>query len=226
MPRTKRLALALAVASVLTVGPMAVGPAQAAPSHGTVQVAKASAVRDWAKRAYGSFATWKRTGTGDDLLTLPKSIKAAIVVAKTDGQSNFIVETLDSRNHMEDLLVNEIGTYSGTRVFGLETKSKARRLQISADGAWSVTLKPIASAPSLLSSKSGDGVYLFNKRAGALKIRHSGSSNFVVVQHTGGRFGWNLLVNEIGNYKGTVPTEGGPSVVEIEADGDWTTSFR
>jgi hypothetical protein len=227
VPVFTRMTIAAAITSALLLGStVAATPALAADAGASASTSHTSKVRAWAKTHYGTFKTWRRSGEGDDLLTLPKSVKAAIVQAHTDGESNFIVETLNSKNHQQDLLVNEIGTYSGTREFGLETKSKARRLKITADGEWTVVLKPVWKASALPKSHKGDGVYLFNKPAGALKLTHSGSSNFIVTQHTGGTYGWNLLANEIGRYRGTVPTEGGPSVIDVEADGRWTAHYR
>lgn len=232
MSHLRARALSITAAAALALGVVGSGvPASAAEqtsvASSSVQAAAAtSTVRTWAKRTYGTFTTWKRSGRGDNLLTIPTSVKAAVVVTTTDGESNFIVKALTSTNKYQDLLVNEIGAYSGTRVLGLEEKGKARRLQITADGAWTITLKPVWKASALPSSRTGDGVYLFNKRAGALKLTHAGSSNFVVWQHTGGRYGRDLLVNEIGTYKGTVPTQGGPSVIEVQADGRWTAQYR
>jgi hypothetical protein len=230
MPALRRAAIATAIASTVLLGSVSVAaPALAAPTSHSVVAQKAatkSKVRSWAERQYGTFTTWRRSGEGDDLLTLPKKVKAAVVTARTDGESNFIVETLNKKNHEQDLLVNEIGAYKGTSVFGLETKSKAKRLKITADGSWTIVVKAVWKTSGLPKSHTGDGVYLFNKPAGALKLTHTGSSNFIVTQHTGGTYGFDLLVNEIGHYRGTVPNDGGPSVVEVQADGHWTTHYR
>ena len=62
-----------------------------------------------------------------------------------NGTSNFAVWSLDSSFGMIDLLVNEIGSYSGRRmVHGgwFSQPELVRHLDIDADGAWSITASP------------------------------------------------------------------------------------
>ena len=67
-------------------------------------------------------------------------------------------------------------------------------------------------------------MYLYDGDAADWAIQHSGSKNFSVAQY--GETIPNLMVNEIGSYKGTVPAVGGPSVVTITADGKWTIKVQ
>jgi hypothetical protein len=85
-----------------------------------------------------------------------------------------------------------------------------------------IKIAPISTAPKLGSSVDGkrDKVFLYEGAAADFAITYKGSGNFVVLQ-VGGTFP-NLAVNEIGNYKGTVPFDEGPSVVTVTADGTWT----
>lgn len=48
-----------------------------------------------------------------------------------------MLQTLDASNQMSDLLVNEIGSYSGVVSYGLMGAESAM-LQITADGAWTI----------------------------------------------------------------------------------------
>jgi hypothetical protein len=70
------------------------------------------------------------TGTGDDVFYYKGATKAATFTH--DGSSNIAVHTFGTR---PDLLINEIGAYTGTVVWapGL--------YQVTADGNWSATLK-------------------------------------------------------------------------------------
>lgn len=180
-------------------------------------------VQDWADRTYGSFAEETLTGAGDDLIALPVGVNAGIVTATHDGGSNFVLSVLDASNQPTgDLLVNEIGSYSGTTAYGFTSFGEGTTVQVSADGNWSVTLAPISSAPAIASSGSGDAVFLYDGAAGKLTATHDGSSNFVVSEQTGDAFHFGLLVNEIGAYSGTVPLAAGPSVITVNADGGWT----
>jgi hypothetical protein len=180
-------------------------------------------VQSWADDTYGTFDTVTQSGTGDNLITLPEGAKAGIVTATHDGGSNFVINGLDASNASTgDLLVNTIGAYSGISVYGFNSFTDATTLEVKADGNWTITITPISTAPALVASGTGDGVYLFDGPAGKLTATHDGSSNFVVLEETGETFSLGLLVNEIGTYSGTVPLSSGPSVISVQADGNWT----
>ncbi|KAA6435966.1 NINE protein [Agrococcus sediminis] len=178
---------------------------------------------DWASDTFGTFEPLMQEGSGDTLIELPAS--AGFVTASHNGSANFIVQVLDANNESTgELLVNTIGAYSGQTAFGLNAFGEGARLQVTADGAWSLTIAPLADAPELAPSGSGDGVFLYAGDAGALAITHDGQGNFIVMEHNDSMFSMGLLVNEIGSYSGTVPLSAGPSVVTVMADGAWTLS--
>jgi len=91
--------------------------------------------------------------------------------------------------------------------------------RISADGNWSATIAPISAAPALVASVTGDRVFLHDGAAGT--ATHAGSGNFAVIEATEEDFNFGLLINEIGDYSGTVPLSSGPSVIVVTADGQW-----
>lgn len=176
---------------------------------------------DWAAETWGTFEPVTQSGTGDSIITLPAT--AAIVTATHDGARNFVLSGLDASNQSTgDLLVNTIGPYSGTTVYGFTSFTEPKTLQVTADGNWTVTISPLASAPALAGSGTGDAVMLYDGDAAALTATHQGSRNFVVIEETGAAFSMGLLVNEIGAYSGTVPLSAGPSVIALNADGAWT----
>ena len=149
-------------------------------------------------------------------------VTAGIVSATHDGAANFAISVLDAENGSTgELLVNTIGSYSGTTLFG-QGLSEPATLQVSADGAWSLTIAPMSAAPLLAPTGSGDAVVLYDGPTGALTATHDGDGNFAVSEDTGSVLEFGLLINEIGPYSGTVPLSAGPSVVSIKANGGWT----
>src|SRR5262249_42562126 len=160
---------------------------------------------------------------GDSVINLPTGATAGLVKATAGGSSNFVIEELNSNNHQVGLLVNVIGAYQGTTAWGFDF-GRAAKLQVTASGPWTIRLSPIGSAPVLAKSNAGkgDSVYLWLGRAANWAIMNKGQENFVVTTEGGGTFGSNLLVNEIGNYRGVVPVEAGPAVTIIASDGTWT----
>lgn len=174
--------------------------------------------------AFGTFSKFTKKGRGDGVVRLPSGVSAALVRVTHEGDSNFGIQVLDENNQpTADLLVNVVGSYRGTTAYGFSDFGAApAKLRILADGAWSVTLSPIASAPKFDGSASGTGdrVFRYDGDPATVKIRHDGEANFSVLQI--GQGYPDLLVNEVGEYEGTVPLSAGPSVLTLKADGDWS----
>ena len=176
----------------------------------------------WADDRYGTFEEMNETGSGDSILALPTGATAGLVVASHTGSSNFVVEVLDESNQSTgDLLVNEIGSYEGTTAFGINAFGDGSSLQVTADGAWSIDIVPISAAPDLESQGTGDAAFIYTGPPAQLRAAHDGDSNFVVYEATD-TFSMGLLINEIGTYEGTVPLSEGPSLVTVNADGQWS----
>ena len=173
----------------------------------------------------GEFPVLEVSGTGADVFDVPSEIIYGAIEATHSGTSNFIVEGLDSANETTDLFVNEIGSYSGTVPYGLGSRDGTIRISVDADGQWELRIKPLYTQPPLPESGTGSGVYLFDGEAPIFEISHRGESNFIVQQiPLEGR--GQLLVNEIGNYSGSVPGVGGKSLIIVEADGSWEIGQR
>lgn len=205
-----------AAASVQTT--LALGAGTSRASSVTV---KTASVRASLKKSYGSFQTKTVKRQGDDIIKLPKGAKSGIVTITHSGDSNFAVKTLTAEGQWSDLLVNEIGDYSGTVAFNLSRRDKPRYLEIVADGSWKVTIKPVYKAKALPKSSKGDGVFTYSaKFAERWSIKHKGDSNFAVRTY-GGRYP-DLLINEIGRYSGRKLVARDVKLVEVFADGTWS----
>ncbi|WP_235523392.1 TM2 domain-containing protein [Cellulomonas sp. Root485] len=179
-------------------------------------------VQSWADETFGTFTPATQDGAGDNLVALPAGATAGIVTATHDGAANFAIAVLDAENGSTgELLVNTIGPYTGTTLFG-RGLSEPVTLQITADGSWTLTVAPFSTAPLLAPAGSGDAVFLYDGATAALTATHDGDSNFSVSEDTGSLFEFGLLVNEIGPYSGTVPLSSGPSIIDVKANGGWT----
>jgi hypothetical protein len=139
------------------------------------------------------------------------------------GSSNFQITGMDANNQQTvDDLVNAIGNYSGTTAYGLVNLGTAPvKLEVVADGNWTIKIAPISSAPVFPSDASGHGdqVFRYNGGASDFAITEQGTANFIVNQYGGDP---STGVNEIGNYSGTVPFVAGPTVLVVAADDTWT----
>ncbi|MGH8951437.1 MAG: hypothetical protein ACRDX9_08420 [Acidimicrobiia bacterium] len=179
------------------------------------------------------FSPFTVSGTGSDVI--PLSVPGdgpAIIDLNHNGASNFIVSSLDRNLASIELLVNEIGQYSGRRglnvgFFSFSPPDIVRHLEIDADGPWSATVRPVSQARSVGSALEGsrdDLVRLVGPTPTTLTSTHDGASNFAIIAfEPSGAYG-DLLVNEIGAYSGTDPVPRGTKFLDILADGNWTLS--
>ena len=158
--------------------------------------------------------------TATDPIELPGSLSIARFTHQ--GSRNFAVYAYV--DGAKDLLINEIGPYSGARPIA----GRELTLDIDADGAWTVTITAIGWASDVAFAGRGDDVSgLFNPpKDGPWEITHDGERNFVVYLHCAS--GSDLLQNEIGPVSGSRMIEfgGGPCCWEIQADGNWSLKPR
>lgn len=180
---------------------------------------KAAAVEAAKPRVY--------TGFGDDVVKIAKHETTAEALTIThQGGRNFIVESLDASLRDVDLLVNTIGNYSGTVVMDASSHKRVQTdsLKITADGAWTITLKPMQAVKSFDGSApiegSGDDVFYYTGKTTSALFAHTGSRN-IIVQSYGSR--GDLLVNDIGAYSGRVVWAEG--LYQVSADGNWSATF-
>lgn len=171
---------------------------------------------------WGTFKTLTFSGTGDDVVELPSSVKTGTITATHSGEANFVIWALDTSLVQSGLQVNRIGEYSGTTEFGFGFSSKkTRAFEVTADGDWTIVVKSLSSATALPTSGRGDSVFKYSGGIPIWKLTHSGEANFVVWEYcTNGAT--SLIVNKVGAYRGTVRGLGGTCVVAVHADGAWT----
>jgi hypothetical protein len=168
-------------------------------------------------------------GTGDKVarFKIPRDAAAIADISHT-GSSNFAVWTIGKSGDKQDLLVNEIGDYHGTVLFDEQDGQHSVAFQIDADGRWSVRILPLSKAPVWSGRKAlngrGDSVVRLSPPSSGLtttKIQHTGSSNFAVYAYGDTT---ELLVNEIGKYRGESLLPNGTLLIAITADGRWSFS--
>lgn len=167
------------------------------------------------------------SGYGDDILTITKhGTGAEAVVINHNGGSNFAVQSLDANLKSTDLLVNEIGNYSGVVLLdGRSRSGETKSLKITAGGAWTISIVALTGVKSFDGSAPitghGDDVFYYTGPVKAATFTHTGTSN-IAVQTFGTR--GDLLINEIGAYTGTVVWA--PGLYQVTADGDWSAALK
>lgn len=165
----------------------------------------------------------EHAGTGDDVVTIARPGPSVVAFECGRCTSNVVVKS----NGAESLLVNTIGAYKGKRLIDIRDGSYTTTLTITANSAWKLTvgsvvqLGGLAGSPTDPVSGHGDDVLMFAGGFSKAKITNAGESNFVVQEANLTTSRFNLVVNTIGGYQGTVPLSG-PSIVAVTSSGDWT----
>gem|GEM_PF-568130 len=152
-----------------------------------------------------------------------------------DGSANFIVWLLDDQDDWVELLVNEIGSFDGSKAIGIDSPG-IHLLDIQADGNWTITVEQPApsSAPSAPQSYAGQGqefspFFTLGSGLTTFHMEHDGSANFIVwlLDDQGDRVA--LPVNEIGSFDGSKAIgidSPGIHLLDIQGDGNWTITVE
>ncbi len=177
--------------------------------------------------AYGDFEPVETSGTGNDVVELPAGALGGIVTATHDGASLFSLVVLDANDQPTgDFPATRVGAYDGTTAFGvLGLLEDPAKIEITADGAWTLQIAPMSEAQQLTlpAEGSGDAVFLYDGEEASASAVHDGGSSFLVTQYDGSLVP-NFAVIGGGSYDGELLLRAGPSVVTIVADGEWSIS--
>ncbi len=143
-----------------------------------------------------------------------------------EGQSTFMIQTLDAESEPVEMLVDAEGHYDGSRAVNLIVEDVISGIAITADGDWAITATYLGSLDRKLDEASGrgDDVVLMDITSPAMNIRHNGESDFTVFLWSFDGQGY--LIQDSGSVDRTVPVTMGGAVIEIRADGDWRLSTR
>jgi hypothetical protein len=168
------------------------------------------------------------SGSGDQIVDLKLTNKTLILKLTHQGSSNFAVWAKDKNAENIDLLVNEVGNYSGTTLVYPNRKT-LKYLEVTADGSWSAEVVPLSSArkwsKKLIEGTGDDVIQLSKTLPSSTKIKFNfvGNGNFAVWTFDKNGKRLDLKANEVGNYSGTKFL--GKSVKYIEiiaAEGTWS----
>ena len=167
------------------------------------------------------------SGSGDSVVDVDKPDMPAIVHIRGNAEGRYFgVRSLDASNESIELLVNTTDPYDGLRPLDFSVGEHTSRFEVSAVGAWTIEILPLASAPRLevpgRYEGSGDSVVVLTGRTPDLAaIVGNASGRYFGVFGHGGPYR-DLLVNTTDPYDGTVLFDSDTAVLEIQAIGQWT----
>lgn len=164
------------------------------------------------------------SGTGDDVVTITKPTDSPAILTFNcpDCTDNTIVQT----NGADSLIVNTIGSYSGSHIIDTAQGSNTTQVTITATGSWTLNLDGLDKATEMDTSAisgTGDSVIYADGGTSTAQVTNTGQDNFIVTVYPADGGHAALPINTIGSYNGTVPLAT-PAYVQIESDGTWSVT--
>lgn len=194
-----------------------------APTPSALEAPSASAVG-------AAFADITLKGTGKKVarFTIPAG-SPALAEGTHVGKGKFSIIRLAADGGHNAVLVNTIGNYKGTVLFGQNDDEHSVAFEIDADGAWNVVIKPVTVAQtwdrkSPLKGVSDDVVLQSPPSSGSatLDLTFAGKGHFAVTAYTSD--GSDLLANETGKFTGQVRLPIGTFGLVMTGEGAWTAT--
>jgi hypothetical protein len=156
---------------------------------------------------------------------------SVLIIQGNAAGHHFTVESYDSTGGYLDLLVNAAAPYEGIRPLNFGPEPHAGRLVISAIDPWKIIVS--AARHSILDDRrlllpaeyagNRDDVLFFQSSPGEAVITGNAEGrHFGIIGHNGG---WQLLVNTIEPYSGTVGLHPDTWALEVRATGSWSASI-
>lgn len=170
-------------------------------------------------------------GKGSKKQTFRAGAGLTIVRLTHDGAANFVVQF--GQGGSQQLLVNEIGKFAGSRALGLTAGTYT--LDISTVGTWSVQIDQAVpgsapSPPQKLQGKGQAATNFFSLKDGAasFQLNHTGSGLFAPSLIKSDGTPVSLLANELGRFTGSkkVVVSKGIYLVDVMSKGEWTIDVQ
>jgi hypothetical protein len=167
-------------------------------------------------------------GTGKKSQTFKAGGGLTVIKLAHRGSSNFVV--LYGQGQANQLLVNEVGKYEGSRALGLPAGDYT--LEIDTAGEWAVSIDQsvptTAEAPPQKLSGTGQAATKFfalKPGTASFRVSHEGAGLFAPYLLKADGKGLTNLANELGKFSGEKKvdiTEEGVYVVDVSATGPWS----
>jgi hypothetical protein len=169
------------------------------------------------------------TGEGINVVNLANPVGPAIIFFECPRCEDDIRVSTNAGIDEDVIMDYEGGPYSGRQWTGMRG-GVTSRIQVHASGPWTLTVSGLETASRHPGDQPvagvGDDVLFLDTAPMTVRFTNKGESNFMVQLMTDShQLGPDLVINEIGDYDGTVffdvdGVEAG--LVQVHSDGEWT----
>ncbi|MFD8972219.1 MULTISPECIES: TerD family protein [unclassified Streptomyces] len=188
------------------------------------------------------FEPFVAEGVGNDVIALDDRVGEGPVLVELaqEDRAYLGLFSLDRRNKDEvDFLFNDLLPDFRGSTFAQVPKGRPLRMRLAAENRWIMRVKPLAAALRLEGTMHGYGpqLLLYLGNGADLRVEFQGSQEdgrgYIGIQgydvggRTGGRLpDMDLLLNELGPLRQTVPVPRGPQLLHLRAEGAWTFTVK
>lgn len=162
------------------------------------------------------------TGSGDDYFDISPfdSLYYFQITGNSDAR-HFSVTGYDSSGDYTELFVNTTDYYTGSV---LDSEQNTRTLEVKAEGDWTITIVSLYTAPVVKAGETysgiDDAVLLIPLGSSSAVINGNSLARHFAVKTYGS--GFDLLVNTVDPYNGTVRVDSDATVMAVTAEGGWS----
>lgn len=162
------------------------------------------------------------TGSGDDYFDISPfdSLYYFQITGNSDAR-HFSVTGYDSSGDYTELFVNTTDYYTGSV---LDSEQNTRTLEVKAEGDWTITIVSLYTAPVVKAGETysgiDDAVLLIPLGSSSAVINGNSLARHFAVKTYGS--GFDLLVNTVDPYNGTVRVDSDATVMSVTAEGGWS----
>lgn len=166
------------------------------------------------------------TGSGDDYFDIsPFDSLYYFHISGNSDDRHFSVTGYDAAGNYTELFVNTTDYYNG---YVLDPNQDTRTLEVDAECPWTIEVVSLYTAPLLPVGETysgiDDAVLLLPSDCRSAIINGNTLSRYFSVITYGS--GYDLLVNTVDPYSGTVRIDPGATVMTIHAVGGWSISLQ
>lgn len=166
------------------------------------------------------------TGSGDDYFDIsPFDSLYYFHISGNSEDRHFSVTGYDAAGNYTELFVNTTDYYNG---YVLDPEQDTRTLEVDAEGPWTIEIFSLYTAPVLPVGETysgiDDAVLLLPSDCQSAIINGNTMSRYFSVITYGS--GFDLLVNTVDPYSGTVRIDPGSTVMTVHAVGGWSISLQ
>ena len=173
----------------------------------------------------GAGANQTVSGEGNATVALSSITKSSIVEISMSAAGPVVAKPVLRNGGKTFPWVDSTGPWSGT-VFQEKEFKPIVGAKVETTGPWTITVKPLASAPRVTSGSTSMVIQLKKATRGAVtkKFTHQGQGDFKVFPISGKGMSGFALVEETGSFSGRVVLPPGTKYIAVTANGNWRMS--